>query len=113
MPIDDKFVPPHPAVPCPGFKLPSRIAENARHKIGIDAAAQFHQLATRIRDSIGHPIAAMQESAPYEEMAEAWTAWAAGEAEWIQWCGRNRRLVNKIRRSLGLDPIPARPRKKA
>jgi hypothetical protein len=113
MPIHSKDVPPHPAKPCPEFEVPVSPDSKVRKAVGADATKRFSEAATQIRNSIGHPITALQESAPYQEMAEAWTAWGGGDENWVAFCGKNRRLVNKIRRHLDLAPIPPKPRKAA
>lgn len=112
MPIDAKLVPPHPTPPGSNCHVPSSPDAKTRIAVGLMAAGVFKGIAKEVRDSIGHPLTAIRESAPYEDMAEAWAAWAAGEESWVAFCGRNRRIVNRIRRDLGLKPIPVKPRKK-
>ena len=49
--------------------------ENDLLEIGILGFEIFDKKAKEVRDSIGHPMAALQQSYPIEELAERWKHW--------------------------------------
>ncbi len=73
--------------------------DRQRQDLGAKAACMFRAAALQIRDSIGHPLDALHESWPYEEMAGAWDAWAAGAERWASFCRKHRKLARRLAES--------------
>ena len=89
-------IPAHPALPCSRFVIPSRLKDDERQVLGDKASQMFRVAAAGIRDSIGHPLDALRESGPYDQMADAWKAWAEGTESWAAFCRKNRRLARRL-----------------
>ena len=54
--------------------------ERDRLAIGYMVASVLEIQAQRVQDSIGHPITALEEAAPYREASEEWKHWGTVKA---------------------------------
>jgi hypothetical protein len=54
--------------------------EMSRLEIGFMVAAVLEEQGRKVRDSIGHPIEALKEAAPFTKAAEEWKHWALVKA---------------------------------
>lgn len=57
-----------------------RALEMERLEIGYVVSEILLAQAQKVQDSIGHPIAAINETKPYRDAAEEWIHWATVEA---------------------------------
>lgn len=58
----------------------SEALELDRLAIGYMVAAVMESQGQRVQDSIGHPITAIEEAAPYRDAADSWRHWGTVSA---------------------------------